>query len=107
MNTLLEDVELTGTITFSSELLIQAKIDGEIISPAVLTVGDKAHINGDIKVRSTVVFGKIEGTITAQERCDLKATSTVIGDITAGTLAVEEGATFAGSSKVGKAAVGK
>jgi cytoskeletal protein CcmA (bactofilin family) len=46
----------------------------------------------------------VEGTIAAQERCDLKATATVIGDITAGTLAVEEGATFSGSSKVGKGA---
>ena len=104
MNTLLEDVELKGTISFASELLVQGKIEGEVTSPGVLTVGDKAAIKADVKVRSVVIFGKVEGSITATERCELKATAVVVGDITAGTLAVEEGASFSGSSKVGKGA---
>ena len=48
--------------------------------------------------------GRVEGNITVKEHCDLKANAEIIGDITAGTLSIEGGATFMGSSKVGKAA---
>ena len=44
------------------------------------------------------------GNITVGERCELKSAAILEGDITAGTLSIEEGATFMGKSAVGKRA---
>jgi cytoskeletal protein CcmA (bactofilin family) len=74
-------------------------------SDGALTVGENALIKGEINTRTVVIFGKVEGNIVVQERCELKSNATLIGDITAGTLSIEEGATFMGQSAVGKKAV--
>jgi len=104
MNTLLQDVEITGTLSFTDDFIFHGKIEGEIHSPGILTLGEDAVVTGDVKTRAVVIFGKVEGSVTVQERCEMRASAVVLGDVTAGTFAVEEGATLVGRSKVGKAA---
>ncbi|MCB1225959.1 MAG: polymer-forming cytoskeletal protein [Verrucomicrobiales bacterium] len=101
-NVLANDVEIKGSIKFSHDLIIDGRIEGEVHSDGALTVGENANIKGEIKTRTVVVFGKVEGNVTVQERCELKSNATVHGDIAAGTLSIEEGATFMGQSQVGK-----
>ena len=48
-NTLSKDVEIKGSIKFTNELIIDGKIEGEIISDGNLTVGENAEIKGEIK----------------------------------------------------------
>lgn len=103
-NVLANDVEIKGSIKFSHDLIIDGKIEGEVSSDGSLTVGENALIKGEIKTRSVILFGKVEGNITVAERCELKSNSALIGDVVASTLAIEEGATFLGRSQVGKAA---
>jgi cytoskeletal protein CcmA (bactofilin family) len=101
-NVLANDVEIKGSIKFSHDLIIDGKIEGEVISDGSLTVGENALIKGELKTRSVIIFGKVEGNITVGERCELKSNAILVGDISAGTLAIEEGATFMGQSSVGR-----
>jgi len=103
------DVEIKGSIKFQKELLIDGKVEGEINSDGVLTIGENAHIRGEIKTKSITVYGKVHGNITVAERCELKSCCTLQGDLKAARLAIEEGATFIGKSEVatGKAAASK
>jgi cytoskeletal protein CcmA (bactofilin family) len=101
-NVLANDVEIKGSIKFSHDLIIDGKIEGEVHSDGSLTVGENALIKGEIKTRSVIIFGKVEGNITVVERCELKSNAILVGDIEAGTLSIEEGATFMGASKVGR-----
>ena len=95
--TLSSDVEIEGSITFQKELLIDGKVRGQINSDGVLTIGENAHIRGEIKSKSVTVHGKVNGKITA-ERCELKSKCTLRGDLKAARLIIEEGATFIGRS---------
>jgi cytoskeletal protein CcmA (bactofilin family) len=103
------DVEIKGSIKFKKDLLIDGKVEGEINSDGVLTIGENAEIRGEIKTKSIIVYGKVHGNITVGERCELKACSTLQGDLKAARLVVEEGATFIGKSDVtiGKPAASK
>jgi cytoskeletal protein CcmA (bactofilin family) len=94
------DVEIKGTIKFQKELLIDGKVEGEINSEGVLTIGENADIRGEIKTKSITVFGKVQGNITVSERCELKSKCTLQGDLKAARLIIEEGATFIGKSEV-------
>lgn len=105
MNTLAQDVEIKGTIKFAQALVIEGKIEGDIQSPGVLTIGDNGRVKGEIRTGSVTIFGTVEGNVTASERCEVRSSGSVQGDITAGTFAIEEGATFIGRSRVGKSAV--
>src|SRR6201997_4817019 len=94
------DVEIKGSIKFQKELLIDGKVEGEIHSDGVLTIGENADIRGEIKTKSITVFGKVHGNITVSERCELKSKCTLQGDLKASRLIIEEGATFIGKSEV-------
>jgi cytoskeletal protein CcmA (bactofilin family) len=94
------DVEIKGSIKFQKELLIDGRVEGEIHSEGVLTIGENADIRGEIKTKSITVFGKVQGNITVTERCELKSKCTLQGDLKAARLVIEEGATFIGKSEV-------
>jgi cytoskeletal protein CcmA (bactofilin family) len=101
------DVEIKGSIKFQKELLIDGKVEGEINSDGVLTIGENADIRGEIKTKSITVFGKVQGNITVGERCELKSRCTLQGDLKAARLVIEEGATFIGKSEVTSAGASK
>jgi cytoskeletal protein CcmA (bactofilin family) len=101
------DVEIKGSIKFQKELLIDGKVEGEINSDGVLTIGENANIQGEIKTKSITVYGKVVGNITVAERCELKSRCTLQGDLKAARLVIEEGATFIGKSEVTSVAANK
>ena len=105
MNTLSKDVEIKGTITFAHQLIIEGRVEGDVISKGDLTIGESGAIKGQVSAKNVVIFGKVEGNVTAHERCQARASATILGDVTAGAFAAEEGATFMGRSRVGKNAV--
>src|SRR5256884_5583237 len=93
------DVEIKGSIKFQKELLIDGKVEGEINSDGVLTIGENADIRGEIKTKSITVYGKVHGNITVAERCELKSKCTLQGALKAGRLIMEEGSVFIATSK--------
>ena len=99
-NILNSDVELKGTLKFNGELTFDGKLDGDIISEGTLNLGDKAVIKGNLNANSVVLRGKINGTVTAKDRIEIKATTELFGDIRAAKLIIEEGVTFVGKSEV-------
>jgi cytoskeletal protein CcmA (bactofilin family) len=99
-NTLAYDVEIKGSIKFQNDLTIDGKVEGEIISPGTLTVGENSEIRGEIKTKAVTVYGKVHGNITVEERCELKSHAVLHGDLKAARLVIEDGATFVGKSEV-------
>lgn len=99
-NVLNSDVEIKGNIKFAGELSFDGKLDGEIHTEGVLTLGDGAVINGNINAQSVIVRGKINGNINAKEKIELKSKAELFGDIRATKLVIEEGVTYVGKTEV-------
>ena len=100
-NVLAGDVEIKGTIKFENELIFDGKLEGEIVSEAgVLTLGKNANVNGEVRTKAVTVHGTVTGNITVSEKCDLKASSQLTGDLKAMRITIEEGAAFIGKSEV-------
>lgn len=93
-------VSITGSVKFLNQLLIDGEVKGSIDSTGMLTIGEHAHIRGEIRTKSVTVQGTVEGNIFASERCELQASCTLRGDIEAPRLVVNEDATFLGSAKI-------
>ncbi len=49
MNTLAKDVEIKGTIRFAQQLIVEGKLEGEIVSEGALTIGENGYIKGNIQ----------------------------------------------------------
>ncbi len=99
-NILSNDVEIKGSIKFQNDLTVDGRIEGEITSSGTLTVGENAEIKGEIKTKSVIILGKVHGNVTVEDRCELKSRATLLGDLKATRLAIEDGATFVGKSEV-------
>lgn len=106
-NILTSEVEIKGTLHFKGELIFDGKIEGEIISEGDLVLGKNSFINGEIRVKTAVIHGTVMGNITVTEKCELKSSSQLTGDLKATRMQIEEGATFVGKSEVSPNKSGK
>lgn len=101
-NKLLQDVEIEGTLRFKGSLEFDGRLKGDIQSDGVLIIGKNGVVDGNIKTDTTVIFGLAGGTIETTNRCELKSSGTVKGDISTLLFSMEEGAEFEGSLKTRK-----
>lgn len=100
-NVLAQGMEIIGAITFESDMIIDGKVEGKILSEkGRVTIGENATIKGDVRVAEVKMFGEVEGSINS-DRCELKANSKLKGDITTKSLKMEEGALISGNMQTG------
>ena len=93
-------VSITGEVKFSSELVIDGEVEGNITSTGKLTVGAHATVVGDIQAGFVTILGSVEGNVHAIERCALEAGASLSGDVESPRLAVDENASFIGSATI-------
>jgi cytoskeletal protein CcmA (bactofilin family) len=91
-------VSITGEVKFSSELVIDGEVEGNITSNGTLTIGTHATVVGDIRAGFVTIQGSVEGNVLATERCALEAGGSLHGDIESPRMAVDENASFIGSA---------
>ena len=94
-------VSIKGAVKFLNELRIDGEVEGTIDSTGMLTLGEHAHIRGEIRTKSVKVRGTVESNIFVTECCELLAGCALRGDIEAPRLVIDENAIFLGSAKVG------
>ncbi|MBS1107172.1 MAG: hypothetical protein H6Q91_2674 [Deltaproteobacteria bacterium] len=88
--------EFEGKLSFKDTVRIDGCFRGEITSQNTLIVGETGEIMATVRSRSVIVSGTVTGNIFASERLVLHKTARVEGDIEAGSIAIEEGATLNG-----------
>jgi len=93
-------VSIKGDVTFTTELIIDGEVEGNITSKGKLTVGTHAMVCGEIRAGLVTIQGSVEGNVFAAERCALEAGAKLHGDIESPRLAVDENASFLGSAKI-------
>jgi cytoskeletal protein CcmA (bactofilin family) len=94
---LADDLNINGTMTFKSSLMIKGTLEGEIMSEGLLIVGPTAKVNAKISTKKLISHGEITGDVTASEQVVLKATAVHTGNITTKNIIVESGSLFNGS----------
>ncbi len=95
-----KDVEVTGSIKCSNNILIEGKINGDLTCSGTASIGENASIKGNLSVEAAVVHGQIYGNITSKDKIELKSSAKVNGDVKSKRLIVEDGVSFVGKSEV-------
>ncbi len=96
-----KDVTFKGIVHFHSTVQLDSSIDGEIHAKGMLVIGENATIRGTIVAETIVTRGKIHGNVTATSKIQLLKPAVVLGDISAPSFSMEEGAFFKGSIDMG------
>src|ERR1700733_920873 len=99
-STVLSDVEVTGTITFTGGLNFDGKLRKGDLDGKDLVLGAKAQIDGNINAASLVLHGSVTGDVLVTGRCELKGSASLVGSLITNRLAMDEGATLIGDVEI-------
>ena len=92
-----KSVVFRGDLISSQDMTIDDRVEGSIeVRNHHLTIGPNASIEADVAARLVTVFGKVSGSLTTEERIEIRQGATVEADLTCQTLAIQEGAFFCG-----------
>ena len=88
---------IRGEVSGQEDFFLDGVLEGNIdVTGKRLTVGANGVIHADIITGDLVVFGRVEGSVKATGRAELKHSAVFIGDICAARLSIEDNATLQG-----------
>ena len=98
-----KSVVIRGELSCGEDLYIDGQVEGTIDPKGNrLTIGPHGCVKANINACAVVVQGKLEGSIQASDRVDLKQSAVVTGDIAAQRISIDEGAYFKGRVNIQK-----
>jgi cytoskeletal protein CcmA (bactofilin family) len=86
-----EGTEYQGNLSFEGTLRIDGGFTGCIESRGTLVVGEKAAINGPVRVGRLVCSGRISGDVEAETSITLHKTARIQGSLKTPSMTLEEG----------------
>jgi len=95
---------LTGDVDADGVVKVEGKVVGNIRAARQVLIGKEGHVEGDSQSLEVSVGGHIQGSIQAEERVELQASCTVVGDIATRRVLVEEGSQLDGSLRMAEIA---
>lgn len=91
-------ISVVGDVTGDEDLTILGRVDGKIDLPQhVVTVGQSGRVKADIHARVVSVAGEVHGNLAAGEQIIIRKTATMLGNLTAPRVGLEDGCCFRGS----------
>jgi cytoskeletal protein CcmA (bactofilin family) len=87
-----------GDITGEEDLTILGKVKGKIDLPGHdVTVGESGRVEADVRAKVVSVAGEVHGNLVAAEQILIRKTATMLGNLTAPRVGLEDGCCFRGS----------
>ena len=94
-----EGLSVVGTLHFDDGVVrLDGRVEGEILGRGILIVGRQGLFQGEMRVSTLILCGRIEGTVIASERAHIKPTGKLSGRVHASQLIIEEGGILEGKS---------
>ncbi|MCX5918361.1 MAG: polymer-forming cytoskeletal protein [Deltaproteobacteria bacterium] len=95
-----EGISVAGTMQISSGVVrLDGRLEGKIIGPGTLVVGEKGSFQGEMEVDNLVLNGKAEGTLIVAATAHVTPKGKLYGKIQATHLVIDQGAVFDGEGK--------
>ena len=94
---------IKGQSSGTEDLQVECNVDGPIsLGEHRLTVGQNAHVNGEVTASEVIVFGEVKGSLLASGRIEIKKHGSVVGDLTTSRIMIEDGAYYKGSIEIAR-----
>jgi cytoskeletal protein CcmA (bactofilin family) len=88
---------IKGEIRSREELLVDGEVEGSLESQSLLTVGPNGKVRANIKAREVIVYGSVRGNVEVAEKIAIRDRGSLVGDIKAAGISIDDGAYFKGS----------
>lgn len=86
-----KSVVIRGEISASEDLYLDGMLEGTLSLPdSLLTIGPNARITAELHVRDLILWGRLDGNVTATGKIELRDAAVVHGNLSASRLSMEE-----------------
>jgi cytoskeletal protein CcmA (bactofilin family) len=91
-------MNIVGDLVTDGTVRVEGRIEGTVRAGKAVVIGKGGEVVGDVLTQDAVIGGTVRGTVVAESRLELQATSDIEGQIRARSahLVLEEGARFNG-----------
>jgi cytoskeletal protein CcmA (bactofilin family) len=95
-----DGASIEGTVRSERSIRVRGAVQGEIESGQRVVVEETATVKARVVAEQVTILGEVNGSIECTGRVEIAATGRVAGEVTAGTLVIQEGAFFEGHLKM-------
>jgi cytoskeletal protein CcmA (bactofilin family) len=100
-----KSVLVRGELSGSEDLYIDGQVEGTIeLREHNLTVGPNGRVDANVNAKEVILLGTVKGNIRAAERVEIRKSGSLVGDLVAARVIIEDGAYFKGSIDIQKPA---
>jgi cytoskeletal protein CcmA (bactofilin family) len=93
-------VEFKGNLSYSGCFHVNGVIHGKITTPDMLVIGETGRVTGEISAGVIIIYGRVEATIDAKYRVEIRKPAVFKGEMSTPSLKVEDGVIFEGTNKM-------
>ena len=94
-------MKVTGDCDADGAIRVEGSVKGNIRAGKAVVVGKDGRVDGDIFTQDAVIAGIVTGTLRAESRLEVQASSRIEGEVIAARMQLEEGAMLNGTIQMG------
>ncbi len=92
------NLKIEGEIRGTENLHIDGRIRGAIKLNGDILIGSSGVVDAEIEAENIVIRGKVSGNVKARQQLEIQPSGKLMGDCTARSIDIKEGAIFEGRS---------
>ena len=91
-------ITIIGDVSGDEDLTILGRVEGKIdLAKHSVTIGEGGRVKADIHAKLVIVAGEVDGNLVADEQILIRKTATMLGNLSAPRVGLEDGCCFRGS----------
>jgi cytoskeletal protein CcmA (bactofilin family) len=95
-----KNVRIEGEIQGPENLHVEGYLKGTVELSGDIFIGNTGVVEADVEAENIVIQGKVNGNVKAHRQLEIHPTGKLIGDCTAASIDIKEGAVFEGRSNM-------
>lgn len=93
-----KNVRIEGEVQGPENLHVEGYIKGAIALSGDIFVGNTGIVEADLEAKNIIIQGEVTGNVKAHQQLEIHPSGKLIGDCTAASIDIKEGAVFEGRS---------
>jgi cytoskeletal protein CcmA (bactofilin family) len=93
-----KNVRIEGEIRGPENLHVEGYVKGAVALSGDIFVGNTGIVEADLEAKNIVIQGEVTGNVKAHQQLEIHPSGKLIGDCTATSIDIKEGAVFEGRS---------
>ena len=95
-----KNVRIEGEIHGPENLHVEGYLKGSVELSGDIFIGNTGIVEADVEAKNIVIQGEVAGNVKAHQQLEIHPTGKLVGDCTAASIDIKEGAVFEGRSNM-------